>query len=524
MSGIETTPVSGGAACIPADAGPSDAALWDMPAAGLSHIAFSFTNRCNLRCVYCPQGTHPDDFHAETPKEQIERIIAYALEKRVSRISIGYYGETMLVDGWEKAVEPLFDQGFILNLVSNFSKVMTPAEVAAVSRFQEVQISIDTIDIPLLKQVRKAVDARTILYNTHLIRAHVLRHGLPMPKLIWTSVLTDRVAEGMPDLVATAISSSVPAINCVEVAYIDGVGANAVRHLNDAEEDVFRRGFAAVHEARRLALRHGVSFALGGAERMARRALALYGRQEFGRITRTLTGLDDLDAGRRIFIYGAGSVGHALRNRLPDRMVAGFIDSERHGTLDGLPLLSFDLYRQQRTADDLILIGSSFEDEIEGRLLAHGIDGYRRAFRGLPASAGIGQGPDGDDTQAAAGGGPHLRRQGIQGEYSFSGDALDDLPPGMTRMCTTPWTNVFLAPKGEAYACCFRGQVMGTLKDDGGIDGIMAGEAYRDLRRRLLSGTDLDPECRLCTGSAMVTPQELREQLIRLAQPPGGQG
>lgn len=157
-----------------------------MPVAGLSHIAFSFTNRCNLRCVYCPQGTHPDDFHAETPKEQIDRIIAYALENRVSRISIGYYDEAMLVEGWEKAVEPLFGRGFTLNLVSNFSKVMTPAEVAAVSRFQEVQISIDTIDIPLLKQVRKAVDARTVLYNTHLIRAHVLRHGLPMPKLIWT--------------------------------------------------------------------------------------------------------------------------------------------------------------------------------------------------------------------------------------------------------------------------------------------------------------------------------------------------
>lgn len=518
MSGIET-PISGGGA------GPSDAALWDMPASSLSHIAFSFTNRCNLRCVYCPQGTHPDDFHAETPKEQIDRIIAYALENRVSRISIGYYGETMLVDGWEKAVEPLFGHGFTLNLVSNFSKVMTPAEVAAVSRFQEVQISIDTIDIPLLKQVRKAVDARTILYNTHLIRAHVLRHGLPMPKLIWTSVLTDRVAEGMPDLVATAVSSGVPAINCVEVAYIDGAGANVVRHLNDAEDDVFRRGFAAVHEARRLALRHGVSFALGGAERMARRAVALYGRQEFGRITRTLTGLDDLDSGRRIFIYGAGSAGRALRNRLPDRTVAGFIDSERHGVLDGLPLLSFDLYRQQRTADDLILIGSSFEDEIEGRLLAHGIDGYRRAFRGLPASAAVESGwkPDGAEAQAA-GDGPHLRRQGIQGEYSFSGDALDDLPPGMTRMCTTPWTDVFLAPKGEAYACCFRGQVMGTLKDGGGIDGIMAGEAYRDLRRRLLTGRDLDPECRLCTGSAVATPQELREQLIRLAQPPGGRG
>lgn len=477
--------------------------------AKLSHIAFSFTNHCNLRCVYCPQGTHPDEFHANTPREQIDTIIDYARRNKIAKISIGYYGETMLVKGWEQAVKPLFDQGIRLNLVSNFSKVMTPDEVAAVSRFDEVQISIDSVDMAVLRQVRKAVDVRTILYNTHLIRAHVIRNRLRMPQIIWTAVLTDRVAAGMPDLVAMAVSSGVRSINCVEVAYIASTEQREIRHLVDAPDGLFIRGFDAVHQARRLALLHGATFALGGAERMDRRARALLDHDSYERIARVFTGPEDLDPARTIFIYGAGSAGQALRATLPDGQVRAFIDSNHDGVLDGLPVLSFERYRGQASPDDLILIGSSFEDEIENRLLEHGFENYRRA-----APKAVAQ-PAPAEVPAESG---QIRRRGIQGDYFFSGDALDDVPPGMTRLCETPWTEMFLDPKGEAYACCFRGQVMGKLRDGAEIDDIMAGEPYRRLRRQLLTGEGLDPECRLCSVHAIVTPQAMREHVSRLLE------
>lgn len=481
---------------------------------GLSHIAFSFTNHCNLRCVYCPQGTHPDEFHADTPPEQIEKIIAYVRRNAVRKVSIGYYGETMMIAGWEQAMKPLLGQGIFLNLVSNFSKPMTAEEVVVVSRFDEVQISIDSIDHAVLKRVRKAVDVRTILYNTHLIRSHALRHGLPMPRLIWTAVLTDQVFDGMPDLVAMAISSGIPAVNYSDLAYVFDRPSDT-RHVLDMPEDAFLRGFVAMNDARRLALGHGMDFRVGGSERIDRRARALLKPVEHGRITRTLRDAGQIDPGQPVYIYGAGSAGRRLRSVLGDGIVRGYIDSERDGQLDGLPVLSFERYRSQAQSNDLILIGSSFEDEIEGRLLQSGIRNYLRAV------AWNGR-PDADKGDEPSGHREPLRRKGIQGDYAIAGDETDDVPAGMTRLCDSPWTEVFLDPKGEAYACCFRGRVMGILRGNTTIDDIMAGEAYRDLRRQLLSGQGLDPECRRCSGHPVVTPQAMTEHVRGLFERAGG--
>ena len=88
------------------------------------HLSFTFTNRCNLRCVYCPQGTHPDEFHADSPDEQLRKIVAYIEQHGIERVSLGYYGETMMIDGWEAYCRPLLDRGIFITLVSNFSKSM----------------------------------------------------------------------------------------------------------------------------------------------------------------------------------------------------------------------------------------------------------------------------------------------------------------------------------------------------------------------------------------------------------------
>ena len=64
------------------------------------HLSFTFTNRCNLRCVYCPQGTHPDEFHADSPDEQLRKIVAYIEQHGIERVSLGYYGETMMIAAW----------------------------------------------------------------------------------------------------------------------------------------------------------------------------------------------------------------------------------------------------------------------------------------------------------------------------------------------------------------------------------------------------------------------------------------
>ena len=35
-------------------------------------ISFILTNRCNLRCVYCPEGSHAEDYYADLEDEEFE--------------------------------------------------------------------------------------------------------------------------------------------------------------------------------------------------------------------------------------------------------------------------------------------------------------------------------------------------------------------------------------------------------------------------------------------------------------------
>lgn len=481
----------------------------------LRHLAFSFTNRCNLRCVYCPQGTHPDDFHADTPEEEIRLILNYVRTHPLDKVSIGYYGETMLVKGWERYARMLVDMVPQIVFVSSFSRVMNDSEVDAVARFAEVEVSIDSVDIDILKSVRKAVDARTILYNTHRIRAHVLANGLPMPRLVWTGVLTDRVAAGMPDVVAMAVSSGIADINFNDLAYFKAIEASTPGHVADMPESGFITAFEAIQKARRLADRYDVRLVIAGMERLERRARAVLGRAAYGRAVRVLQNLDDVERGAPLYIYGAGQAGRRLHDALSSQSgcaVVGFLDSERGGEIEGKPVFPLAAYLSQAQPSDRILIASMYEDVIEKTLLRHGVETYLRAYHLTAGEAAA------EPARSLAQADPAARRwrKGIPGDYVYADDSGDDVPPGHTRQCLSPWTEIYFDPRGVAYSCCFRGIPMATLSEDNGVDVIRNGDAYKHLRRSLLTGKDLDPECSRCTGHQAVPTEHLLEQVKRI--------
>lgn len=93
-----------------------------------------------------------------------------------------------------------------------------------------------------------------------------------------------------------------------------------------------------------------------------------------------MAGLDkDLD--RKLFLYGTGGYGRRMRRTLADAGltgIAGFIDTRDGGwELDGLPVLCLDDYVKVRDANDLILVASMHDQEIERELIDRGITDYR---------------------------------------------------------------------------------------------------------------------------------------------------
>lgn len=82
---------------------------------------------------------------------------------------------------------------------------------------------------------------------------------------------------------------------------------------------------------------------------------------------------------KRIYLYGAGSLGRLAKRALEDaglQNVVAFIDSFKSGELDGLPIIRFSDYAAGHDKNNLVIIASEFQGEIKKQLQEAKISGY----------------------------------------------------------------------------------------------------------------------------------------------------
>jgi len=339
-------------------------------------INFILTNRCNLRCTYCPEGTHQEDYYAELSDQSFDEIVKFVRENGVQEASMAYYGELTMVRDWWKKARQLLDLGVELTATTNGHLALTPEEVATFARFKYIEYSIDSYDEATVRAVRKKTSVARIVHNFHLVRSYCMQHNMPLPELVWTGVLTNHVVNQLPGFVAFAASNGIKRINYNEVVIYEG---SAEKKLNviDLPEAEFQTAVASVEQALALAKTHGIELNIGELPRIR-------ARQE-GR---------DLD---RPLVWRTTVVAPTLNH-------------------------------------------------VEG----------------------------------------------------------DSIPPGYTRDCGAPWNELYLDPKGQVFACCNRGEVMGVAKTAAEIKAVFSNGKYNELRRSLASGVNLDPACASCAVCRVV--------------------
>ncbi|WP_448207932.1 glucosamine inositolphosphorylceramide transferase family protein [Azospirillum sp. sgz302134] len=103
-------------------------------------------------------------------------------------------------------------------------------------------------------------------------------------------------------------------------------------------------------------------------------------------IIATTEDLDRLPADRPVLVYGAGQGGQRMAAlvRAAGRTVAGFVDTHKAGTLDGLPVHTVDSVLAA-SRGETVIIASQHWHEIDTRLIAHGMS---TALNGFPLLEG----------------------------------------------------------------------------------------------------------------------------------------
>lgn len=203
-----------------------------------NHAFVEFTTGCNLKCVYC-ESRQAGYKTMDLDLSRFEDILGDLKTRKVSLVSVHGHGETTIVNQWYNYCERLLEQGMRLDITTNLAKPLSHDEARILSRFAWINVSCDTVDTELFKQLRRGADIRTIIRNMRVIREEALARGRRLPDFGWSVVVSDKTVFGLPDLAAFGLAQDVRRFtfcNLVEYPSLDdGFSVRPIARLSEKE-------------------------------------------------------------------------------------------------------------------------------------------------------------------------------------------------------------------------------------------------------------------------------------------------
>jgi len=160
-------------------------------------VLWAVTTNCNLRCTYCAVSIPTYKGH-DFDLSSVDRVAEEFASASVRLVQISGHGETTIIPNWHVIAHEFSSRGIAVCITSNFGKAFSDEEIDALARMDFINISIDTIDRDLLRDLRRKVDIRTILHNMALVRLRALRLGKEA-KFNWQCTLSDVVIDDLSD-------------------------------------------------------------------------------------------------------------------------------------------------------------------------------------------------------------------------------------------------------------------------------------------------------------------------------------
>jgi hypothetical protein len=214
----------------------------DLYSSPVTKVAFvEITSRCNLRCVYCAVS-QPSYVGQDMETDLLDDVIGILKARRVKSVQVNAHGETTMVPGWHHRVNELAAAGVELQIITNFARLLSPEELAAMARIRRITISVDTHRPDVLRRIRRSVSLGNILINMGNTAAKAAELGLPTPQFIWCSVISDKVAFDFVDYLRFGMAVGVRDFFIANLTKHDDVaGAENVNHVTTLPDEELRR-------------------------------------------------------------------------------------------------------------------------------------------------------------------------------------------------------------------------------------------------------------------------------------------
>lgn len=227
--------------------GPSGVDLLDSPRTSIAHI--EFTTRCNLKCVFC-FASQPEYKGTDLDEGAIEDIIE-TLKARAPRvISVNGHGETTIYKNWNVYCDRMLEAGMPLHIISNFARQFSQAEIKTLSRFKSIEISCDSSDPGLFRELRRGADLKNLALNILRVRGAALKEKKESPDISLSCVVSDRNVLDLVDYVSFGKALGVDHFNfCNLTKYPDLPDTVNPRHITEMPKDQMEKAEASIAKA-----------------------------------------------------------------------------------------------------------------------------------------------------------------------------------------------------------------------------------------------------------------------------------
>ena len=217
-------------------------------------IFLELTSRCNLRCTYCAVS-QPTYRGIDLALDGFDNFLEQMRSRGVRLITMNGHGESTIVKDWEIYADRLADAGFRLHITTNMAKRLTPSEISAMSRFERILVSLDSVDPALVAQLRRGTNLETILANIASVQqfAKTRRRA---PQIGISCTIGDLSIMTVLEMVEAFLARDVKIFRFGDLAEYERIeGVTWMRHVStlsphelDEARSHFRRAVARIEE------------------------------------------------------------------------------------------------------------------------------------------------------------------------------------------------------------------------------------------------------------------------------------